>query len=174
MPSRRLPKAAQKLIVTELACFTSPSDVRDMLEKEFGITMNLSSIVYYDPTTAAASQTLGQEWQDLFRATRKAFIDDTSRVAISHRSFRLRRLDRLTKLLEQKLNGDLAGRNVVLFSDLTKRIAELDRQAAEEIGDAYTNKRMLLSGDPEEELAKELGISVDELRAALVDAKAKP
>jgi hypothetical protein len=171
-PKSKNPRITDRVrarIVMELACFEAPSSVRTTIETEFnGLRLNLSTIVYYDPTTSDTD--ISKKWTDLFWTTRKKFIDDTSRIRISHRSFRLRRLDRLATMIEERLSTDeIAKKNPQVFDQLISRLQQIDEQAAKDIGDAYTNKRMLLQGDPEEELAKALGVSREELRQAIID-----
>jgi hypothetical protein len=153
------------LIVTELAMFTRPRDIIRMVVEAGGPEMNPSAISYYDPDTAGTK--VAEKWVELFRATRKKFVDDQSRIAISHRAVRLRRADRLVERLEEKLDGDIAKRSPLVHNAIVEQILAVDKQAAMDAGDAFTNRRMLTVGDPEVELAKELGMSVEELRAAV-------
>ncbi|WP_279141297.1 DUF2280 domain-containing protein, partial [Sphingomonas paucimobilis] len=73
------------------------------------------------------------KWRVLFEQARKAFIEDTSTIPIAHRSSRLRALQRMATAAERKGNYPLA--------------AALNKQAAEEMGNAYTNRRELTGKD---------------------------
>lgn len=157
-------------MVTELACFEKPSAVRDKIKEIHGIEVALNRIVYYDPT--CSNPKLGDNWRQLFFATRKAFIDDCSRTAISHRAVRLRRIQRVADQIEEKLGGDLPAKNLVLLTQLSAEFRNLLKQAAEEMGDAYTNRRMLINGEPEEELARALGITREQLVEGLAELAA--
>jgi hypothetical protein len=86
----------------------------------------------YDPTKRAGSN-LAEKWKLLFEETRKTFLEDTATIAISHRAVRLRALQRMADKAENQGNMVLA--------------ASLMKQAAEEVGNAYTNRRELTGKD---------------------------
>lgn len=65
----------------------------------------------------------------VFEETRKSFLEDTSGIAISHKAVRLRALQRMAERAEE------VG-NIVAAMDLLE-------QAAKEVGDAYSNRRVL-------------------------------
>lgn len=66
---------------------------------------------------------------ELYETTRKAFLEDTTEIAVSHRSVRLRALQRMAERAESRNNLQLA--------------AQLLEQAAKECGDAYTNRQKI-------------------------------
>ncbi|MEN6450573.1 MAG: DUF2280 domain-containing protein [Thermoguttaceae bacterium] len=119
-------------VIQALASFDSPSQVAAALKDEFGISLSPQAIQTYDPTKHAG-RNLSQKWRVLFESARRAFIDDTSHIAIAHRSTRLRALQRMAQVAERKGNYPLA--------------AQLHKQAAEEMGNAYTNRRELTGKD---------------------------
>jgi hypothetical protein len=129
--NKPLPTAAKIMIVTQLACMETPSEVRDTIEKEYGIRCNLSTIVYYDPTTAESR--LGDKWKDLFDKTRAKFLTDCGRVPIMHKAYRARMLQKL-------LDVEIDRKNTV-------GARETLEQAAKEEGGAFTNKRELTGKD---------------------------
>ncbi len=122
----------QTFVVTSLACFDSPSTVAATLKRDYDISITPQSIESYDPTKVAGRQ-VAQRWKLLFEQTRKDFLEDTSRIGISHRSVRLRALDRMAAEAERRGNMVLA--------------AALMKQAAEDVGGAYTNRRELTGKD---------------------------
>lgn len=126
-PVRRLTTPMKVLIVTELACYTKPSEVRDLIEKQFGFAPAITTIVYYDPTQADVQ--LGQKWRDLFEKTRKKFLNDVARVPIMNKAYRAHRLQRI-------LDKEIERENTVGARDTLK-------QAAEEEGGVFTNRREL-------------------------------
>lgn len=126
MAEGKLNDAEKAFVVQSLACFDSPSAVAEAVRKEFGKTINRQSIEAYDPTKKAGAK-LAKKWRALFEATREAFICDTAEIGISHRSVRLRTLQRLADKAEK--TG-----NMVLVSSLLEH-------AAKEMGDAFTNRR---------------------------------
>lgn len=132
MAKGTLKDEVKTFIVQSLACFDTPSVVVDAVRKEFGATITRQSVEGYDPTKKAGSN-LAEKWRMLFEETRKTFLEDTASIAISHRAVRLRALQRMADKAETQ-------GNMVLASSLLK-------QAAEEVGGAYTNRREITGRD---------------------------
>ncbi len=132
MAPGKLNDEQKTFVVQSLACFDTPSAVVEAVRSEFGIEITRQTIEGYDPNKRAGA-TLAEEWRQVFEATRKAFLEDTSRIAISHRAVRLRALQRMAEKAEGMKNLALA--------------AQLHEQAAKEVGDAYTNRRELTGKD---------------------------
>jgi hypothetical protein len=133
MPAnQKLSPDTQTFIVQSLACFDSPSTVVASVKTEFEIVVSRQLVEMYDPTKRAGSR-LGKRWKELFASTREAFLKDSSTIGITHQIVRLRALDRMAARAESQGNLKLA--------------AELHKQAAEEIGGAYTNRRELTGKD---------------------------
>lgn len=132
MVKAKLNREQQTYVVQALACFDSPSVVAAALRKDFSITLTPQSIEAYDPTKKAGKN-LALRWTAVFEETRKTFLEDTASIAISHRAVRLRALQRMADKAE-------TSGNMVLASSLLK-------QAAEEVGGSYTNRRELTGKD---------------------------
>lgn len=127
MAGTKLTPEVQTFIVQALACFDSPKTVADAVKAEFDIVVSRQAVEVYDPTKK--SSTTSTKWTALFEETRKAFLEDTSKIGISHRAVRLRALQRMAEKAEAMNNIALA--------------AQLHEQAAKEAGDSYTNRREL-------------------------------
>ena len=119
-------------VVQALACFDSPAVVAKAVKAEFDVVISPQAVEAYDPTKRAGRK-LSQRFRLLFEETRKTFLEDTATIAISHRAVRLRALQRMADKAETQ-------GNMVLASSLLK-------QAAEEVGGAYTNRRELTGKD---------------------------
>ena len=132
MAKAKLSREQQTYVVQALACFDSPSVVAASLRKDFNVVLTPQSIEAYDPNKKAGKG-LAERWKALFAETRKTFLEDTASIAISHRAVRLRALQRMADKAEN--SG-----NMVLASSLLK-------QAAEEVGGSYTNRRELTGKD---------------------------
>ena len=132
MAKAKLTDEVKTYIVQALACFDAPSIVAAAVKKEFGIEVSRQLGESHDPNKKAASG-LAPKWRVLFEETRKAFLEDTASIAISHRAVRLRALQRMADKAETQ-------GNMVLASSLLK-------QAAEEVGGSYTNRRELTGKD---------------------------
>lgn len=120
----RLNDKHKALLVQALATFSTPSDARDELNKMFGVEASLDQVVFYDPTTANGVR-LGQKWKDLFHETRERFKTEVGDIAIASKAYRLRQLDR-----------------IVRGTKSPKLQMEAMEQAAKEVGDVYTNRRV--------------------------------
>ncbi|MDX0449113.1 DUF2280 domain-containing protein [Sinorhizobium medicae] len=132
MAKAKLSDEVKTYIVQALACFDSPSVVAAAVKKEFGVDVSRQLVESHDPNKKAASG-LAPKWRVLFEETRKTFLEDTATIAISHRAVRLRALQRMAEKAETQGNMVLA--------------ASLMKQAAEEVGNAYTNRRELTGKD---------------------------
>lgn len=132
MARRKLSAAAKNFVVQRLACFDSPSVVAEAVRKEFGETIARQSVEGFDPTKRAGAK-LARQWQAAFFEARTDFLDDVSGIALAHKAARLRRLQRMADKAEDQGNMALA--------------AQLLRQAAEEMGNSFTNRRELTGKD---------------------------
>lgn len=121
-------------IVQALACFDTPSQVVESVQKEFTLKITRQQVESHDPTKVSG-KTLGKKWVDLFNASRERFQTEISDIPIANKSYRLRALDRMMTKAEGMRNMALA--------------ATLIEQAAKECGDAYTNKHKLEHTSPD-------------------------
>jgi hypothetical protein len=119
-------------VVQALASFDTPTQVVDAVKAEFGITLTPQAVQAYDPTKYAGRR-LAAKWKAYFDKARKSFVEDSSSIPIAHRSTRLRALQRMAAKAETKGNFPLA--------------AQLHKQAAEEMGNAYTNRKEITGKD---------------------------
>ena len=135
MSQNVLSDEVKTFIVQQLACFETPSEVAKAVKVEFEVDVPRQQVEAYDPNKRAGAS-LSEEYRALYAETRKAFLEDTAAIGISHRSVRLRALQRLIE------RADRSG-NLVL-------VASLIEQAAKESGGAFTNKRELsgIDGKP--------------------------
>lgn len=114
-------------IVHALACFDTPSQVVEAVKKEFGLTVTRQAVEGHDPTKAAGKN-LADKWRTMFEEAREKFKTETSDIPIANRAFRLRALNRMVSVAEERKNFALA--------------AQLLEQAAKEAGGAFTNKQV--------------------------------
>ncbi|MBZ9600738.1 DUF2280 domain-containing protein [Phyllobacterium chamaecytisi] len=132
MAKGKLSVEQQTFVVQSLACFDTPMVVVAALKKDFNVVVSAQAVEVYDPNKRAGRK-LSMRWRALFEETRKTFLADTATIAISHRAVRLRALQRMADKAETQ-------GNMVLASSLLK-------QAAEEVGGSYTNRRELTGKD---------------------------
>ncbi len=124
--------AVRMYIIQALAAFDTPSMVADAVKDEFGVTISRQSVHAYDPTKVAGKD-LSEKWRNLFEESRKAFLDNVTDIPIANKATRVRALNRMAAKAEAMKNFKLA--------------ADLHKQAAEEMGNAYTNRRELTGKD---------------------------
>lgn len=122
----KLSEQVKTYIVRELACYERPSEIAKSVRTEFGVDVSRQQVHDYNPEGNKGHK-LARKWRDLHAATRKAFLEDTSSIPVAHKSFRLRRLNRMIERAEEMGNYPLA--------------AQLMEQAAKECGDAFSNRR---------------------------------
>jgi hypothetical protein len=118
----------KSFVVTALARYDAPASVRDALRDEFGVEASLAQLAAYNPDNAQAAR-LASKWRTLFEETRRAFVDEVAGEAVAHKAVRVRRLGRWADRAERMGNLPLA--------------ASLYEQIAREMGEAYTNRRLI-------------------------------
>ena len=120
-------------IIQSLACYDTPSQVVEAVQKEFGINITRQQAESHDPTKASG-KTLAKKWVDLFNATRERFQNEISDIPIANKAYRLRVLQRMSMTAENMKNIGMT--------------AQLLEQAAKEVGEAYSNKQKLEHSGP--------------------------
>lgn len=138
-------------IIQSLACFDTPSQVVESVKKEFGLTISRQQAEAHDPTKAS-SKGLAKKWIEMFHATRKRFLTETSDIPIANKAYRLRVLDRMATRAEGMKNLALT--------------AEIIEQAAKECGDAYTNKHKFEHSGPNGGAIQTITMSKEEYKSA--------
>lgn len=113
-------------IIQSLACFDTPSQVVESVQKEFGIKITRQQAESHDPSKASG-KTLAKKWIDMFNEARARFQNDISVIPIANKAYRLRVLQRMAATTESMKNIGMT--------------AQLLEQAAKEVGDSYTNKQ---------------------------------
>ncbi len=113
-------------IVQMLACYDTPSQVVEAVQKDFGIAITRQQVETHDPTKVSG-KTLAKKWVDLFNRTRDRFLNEISDIPIANKAYRLRVLQRMSTTAEGMKNLGMT--------------AQLLEQAAKEVGDAYSNKQ---------------------------------
>ncbi|VTM84863.1 Uncharacterized conserved protein [Klebsiella pneumoniae] len=113
-------------IIQMLACYDTPSQVVEAVQKDFGIAITRQQVETHDPTKVSG-KTLAKKWVDLFNRTRDRFLNEISDIPIANKSYRLRVLQRMSTTAEGMKNLGMT--------------AQLLEQAAKEVGDAYSNKQ---------------------------------
>lgn len=121
-------------IVQALACFDTPSQVVESVQKEFALKITRQQVESHDPNKASG-KALAAKWVELFNSTRARFQTEISDIPIANKAYRLRTLDRMMTKAENMRNMALA--------------ASLMEQAAKEVGDAYTNRQKVEHSSPD-------------------------
>jgi len=114
-------------IVTSLARFEAPGDVRKAVNREYGVEVSSSQVAYYNPAAPTGNDRLADRWKELYRETREAFTGRVEDVAIAHERVRL---EKLQEVVEERMSA----------KDHRTAMAAL-KQAAKERGKAFTNVR---------------------------------
>lgn len=127
-----LTEQQKRFLVTRLACFYSPSEVRDFAREELALSLELGQVSSYDPTTVLGGR-LSKELKTLFEETREKFKADLQSIPIANRAVRLRELDSLFRRAKSVKNDVLAAQHL--------------EQAAKEEGGMFTNRREVSGTD---------------------------
>ncbi len=115
----------KRFIVQQLAVFETPSAVADMVRADLGVEVERMQVNNYDASKPYSRKGMAKALVVLFDETRAAFRERVDDVAIANKAYRLRRLDVLAR----------AAKSPVLEASLME-------QAAKEVGDVYTNRRV--------------------------------
>lgn len=134
-------------IVLRLACFGSPAEIAREIQAEFEVKVDRFQVRTYDPTKPAFAA--GDKWRAMFEHARARCLTEVQSVPIASKAYRLNQL-------QQVYDRSRKAGNLILANQTL-------RQAAEEMGNSYTNENKLTVRSPVAEM------SVDERRAALTD-----
>ena len=121
-------------IIQMLACYDTPSQVVEAVQKDFGIAITRQQVETHDPTKVSG-KTLAKKWGDLFNLTRDRFLNEISDIPIANKAYRLRVLQRMSTTAENMKNIGMT--------------AQLLEQAAKEVGEAYSNKQKVEHTSPD-------------------------
>lgn len=121
----RLKKHEKLFIVRSLAQFNTPTETCDLIKVELGVIVTPQQCEAYDPTKRTG-QNLSAEMKKEFEETRADFLDKPKNIPIANLAVRLQRLE---KMYNKTKNP--------------KMQAELLRQAAEDEGGKFTNRKEL-------------------------------
>ena len=113
-------------IIQMLACYDTPSQVVEAVQKDFGITITRQQVETHYPSKVSG-KSLAKKWVDMFNATRDRFLNEISDIPIANKAYRLRVLQRMSTTAENMKNIGMT--------------AQLLEQAAKEVGEAYTNRQ---------------------------------
>ncbi|HDY6937330.1 TPA: DUF2280 domain-containing protein [Klebsiella pneumoniae] len=138
-------------IVQELACFDTPSQIVESVQKEFKVQVTRQQVASHDPTKVAGKG-LAQKWVELFNRTRDRFLNEISDIPIANKAYRLRVLQRMSTTAEGMKNLGMT--------------AQLLEQAAKEVGDAYTNKHKFEHSGPNGGAIQTITMSKEEYKSA--------
>ena len=142
----------QKLEITmALAAFARPSEVKVMLREEHGIEVELTQIVRYNATKACFEG--GDRLREVFLAARQAYLSEVATIPIAQQAYRLNELQRL---FDKSVSSGNRNQAMAIL-----------KQAAEEVGGAFSNVRNLnvtkdLNALTPEERRAQLATLIDE------------
>lgn len=146
-----LSNEVKAFIVQALACFDTPSQVAEAVNKEFGIEISRQTAESHDPTKRQG-RNLAKRWVVLFEDTRKRFREETADIPIANRAYRLRALARMAEKVEGIRNYGLA--------------LQILEQVAKEVGDVYVNRKV----EPDKSLDDEIKrLNIQKLQRELAD-----
>ncbi|HDT4073453.1 DUF2280 domain-containing protein [Klebsiella variicola] len=121
-------------IIQMLACYDTPSQVVEAVQKDFGIAITRQQVETHDPTKVSG-KTLAKKCVGLFNLTRDRFLNEISDIPIANKAYRLRVLQRMSTTAENMKNIAMT--------------AQLLEQAAKEVGEAYSNKQKVEHTSPD-------------------------
>lgn len=124
---RGLPKAVRMHILTELACFATPSQVAASVKEKFGVEVSRQCVEAHHPERRAGAK-LSPVLCALFYETRARLRTELDDIPLACQSYRLKVLDRVAAQAEEMGNLPLA--------------SQIIEQAAREVGGMYIARRI--------------------------------
>ena len=137
MKKKPLPAAAHKyaaklsdeqkaFVVTRLATYATPSAIALDLQAQFGVSITAQSVMHYHPEMNSGDR-LAQRWRDLFRETRRLYVERSAEIGTADKMVRMRWRENMALKAEEA--GDYRIANALLDS------------IAKEAGDAFEKTR---------------------------------
>ncbi len=90
---RRLSEPVKRRIVEHLACYRAHSEVAELIADEFGVKLTPRHVRAYDPTSFQFAGS--HRWLEYYQTVRKRCVNEVGEVAIAHRAYRMRQLQRI-------------------------------------------------------------------------------
>lgn len=153
----KLTDVHRDFLVRELACYSTPKEVADLLKETYGVTITPQSVEYYDPAKPAGKKgkPLSKKWADRHAAYRKAFLTDIEQhVPTANKSVRVREYDKLYRRAKARGNDVLAASHL--------------EHIAKEVGNVHTNRREHTGRDGKPLQFEDVTLRTeDELRASV-------
>ena len=112
-------------ILTELACFATPSQVAASVKVKFGVEVSRQCVEAYYPERRAGAK-LSPALRALFYETRVKLVAELDDIGMAHQACRLRGLVRMLEQAERMGNLALA--------------AQIIEQAARDVGGMYERR----------------------------------
>ena len=106
-----LPTAVRMHILTELACFATPSQVSASVKEKFGVEVSRQCVEAHHPERRAGAK-LSPVLCALFYETRARLRAELDDIGLAHRACRLRGLERMLEQAERMGNLALAAQIV--------------------------------------------------------------
>src|SRR4051812_41543956 len=87
----RLTQALKREIVSRLARFEGPANIKEHFRSSYGIPLSFQHIAAYDASKPQFR--VSEKWRTIFDAAREEYFREISQVPISHLGFRLNLLN---------------------------------------------------------------------------------
>ena len=120
---KKLPDEVKLFIVRALAKYKMPTQIVELVKGEFGVEITPQHVRIYNPEQCEVSP----RWTKIFRTTRTDFHKKIEDIPIANLATRVEWLNDIARRAQRNGHG-------VLERDAM-------RQAAEDLGGAYTNRR---------------------------------
>jgi hypothetical protein len=91
-PSHKLTDAQKVQIVKRLAAYDPPEVILRWLQEEYGLTVDRTAILYYNPERYAGRR-CPERWKTLFHEMRKTIVAGWAEIGAAHKMVRVRWLD---------------------------------------------------------------------------------
>lgn len=119
----KLTDEMRAFVVREIAGFSTPGQIAEMVNERFGVQISPQAVEKYDPEK---NKKLSAKWAEHFKVMRAAWREKTEdMIPLANKFVRLRELTKLARRMEKNPLGQ----------------AQLIEQIAKEVGNVHSNKR---------------------------------
>ena len=146
-----LTEPQKREIVEALACYDESREIIAYFREEHELELTHKQVGRYDPTRPYYDA--GDKWREIFAARRKAYLEEVTAAPVANQGYRLQRL-------QEAVEEERKGKQWALMAQLLK-------QAAEEVGGVLTNQRHTTIEEGRKLSAKDM--TPEERQAALAE-----
>ena len=121
----------KELIIKSFAQYKTGEEIKELLEKEYGLICDRRQIANYNPSSKSIKR-LPEKWKALYATERVRYNNEIDDVGIASKRFRLEQLHAMYNELAQERR---LSESPVLKLEITDKMLSILEQAADEVNE---------------------------------------